>query len=209
MMLATVEPGAGMSVTIDSEPLPVEAMGLKTIGDVLAHVQTQNRLVTQVLIDGEPPDLTGVAQLRQRSLQGHVVYIETTEPREIALQVLAAIDAQMTDAEAGRLAAIEHLGAGEPNEALKKLSGCFTAWQTAQEAISKVSQLLRVDLDRVIVEGVSLNTALQNFAEQLRSIRQALESRDYVTLSDVLHYEIGTTVRQWRDALTQLRAIVA
>lgn len=208
-MLATVEPGAGMSVTIDSEPLPAEAMGLKTIGDVLAHVQTQNRLVTHVLIDGEQPDLARVPALRKRSLRGHVVYIETTEPREIALQVLNAIETQMTDAEAGRTAAIDHLGAGEPNEALKKLSGCFTTWQAAQEAIGKVSQLLRVDLDRVIVDGVSLNTALQNFAEQLRTIRQSLESRDYVTLSDVLHYEIGATVKQWRDALTQLRAIVA
>ena len=198
-----------MSVTIDSQPLPVEALGLQTIGDVLSHVQTQNRLVTQVLIDGREPDLSRMPQLRQRSLRGHTVFVETTEPREIAIQVLDAIDRQMLEAETGRQAAIDHLSAGEPNEALKKLSGCFTTWQAAQEAIGKVSQLLRVDLDRVIVDGISLNTALQNFAEQLRNIRQSLESRDYVTLSDILHYEIGTTVKQWRDALAQLRAIVA
>ncbi|MBC7785442.1 MAG: hypothetical protein H7144_16535 [Burkholderiales bacterium] len=198
-----------MTVTVDSQALPVDELGLQTLGDVLTHLQTHNRLVTHVLIDGRAPDLEHVPQLRRRSLLGHTVFIETTEPRQIALDVLDEIHRQMDEAETARMVAIDHLSVGEPNKALQKLSGCFTTWQAAQDAIQKVAQLLRVDLDLIRVEDVSLSSALQAFAEQLRTVRGSLESRDFVTLSDTLQYEISHTIRQWRDALAQLRAIVA
>ncbi len=198
-----------MTVTVDSETLPVEQLGLATLGDVLSHLQTQNRLVTQVLIDGCEPDLQHVPQLRKRTLSGHTVFIETTAPREIALDVLDQIDRQMDQADVARVSAIDHLTAGEPNKALQKLSGCFSTWQSAQEAIEKIAQLLRVDLNMIRVDDITLTEALQAFADQLKSIREALETRDYVLLADTLQYEVGQTVRQWRDALAQFRDIVA
>lgn len=197
-----------MTVTVDSESLPVEQLGLSTLGDVLSHIQGKNRLVTQVLIDGSEPDLSHVPTLRSRELLGHTVYIETTEPRQIALDVLGEVEAQMDQADAARAAATDHLNAGETNKALQKLAGCFTIWQSAQQAIEKVAVLLRVDLELVRVDDITLAQALANFAEQLRSIRASLESRDYVSLADTLRYEIGETVHQWREAITQLRAIV-
>jgi hypothetical protein len=123
--------------------------------------------------------------------------------------VLNEVEQQMDQADLARIAAIDHLAAGEPNKALQKMAGCFTIWSSAQEAIAKVSQLLRVDLELIRVDDTTLAAALQAFADQLKIIRETIEARDYVGLSDVLHYEVGQTVRQWRDALTQLRAIVA
>ncbi len=198
-----------MTVTVDSETLPIEQLGLSTLGDVLSHLQGQNRLVTQVLIDGREPDMDHVPQLRRRTLLGHTVFIETSEPRQIAIDVLDEIERQMDQADLTRVAALDHLSAGETNKALQKLSGCFTIWQSAQQAIEKVSQLLRVDLELVRVDDITLASALESFAAQLKSIREALEARDYVSLGDTLRYEIGETVHQWRDALTQLRSIVA
>ena len=44
-----------MSVTVDHEPLPVDKLGLDTVGQVLAHLQKDHRLVVQVLIMGYIP----------------------------------------------------------------------------------------------------------------------------------------------------------
>jgi len=49
-----------MSVTIDREPLAVRELGLQTVGQVLAHVAKDNRLVVQVLIDGQEPDIEAI-----------------------------------------------------------------------------------------------------------------------------------------------------
>ena len=40
-----------MSVTIDHEMLSTDDLGLKTIGQVLSHVHTRNRLVVNLLVD--------------------------------------------------------------------------------------------------------------------------------------------------------------
>src|SRR5437773_6829111 len=46
-----------MPVTVDHQPLSTETLGLQTVGQVLAHLQQQDRLVVNVLIDGQEPDL--------------------------------------------------------------------------------------------------------------------------------------------------------
>ena len=45
-----------MSVTVDHRPLAAENLGLKTLGQVLAHLQKDNRLVVHVLIDDHVDD---------------------------------------------------------------------------------------------------------------------------------------------------------
>lgn len=194
-----------MTVTVDTEVLPATELGLSTLGELLSHVSGRNRLVTQVLIDGQAPDLDRVPQWRGRSLNGHTIFIETHATTDIAIEVLDEIERQMDSAEIAREKAIDDLHAAAPSKALQKLSGCFTAWGVAQTAIGQVAKLLKIDLEQIRVEDITLAAALANFAGQLRDIRDSIESRDYVALTDVLTYEVGKTIAQWRDALTQLR----
>jgi hypothetical protein len=199
-----------MQVHVDSHALAVTELGLETVGDVLQHIRTSNRLVTHVTIDGQTPDLGHMKQVRRHALRGHTIFFETTEPKRIVDDVIDEIERQMDQAEQTRELAINDLSASQPTKALQKLSGCFTTWHAAQQAIDKVAQLLRVDLNLVrLGDDMTLQQSLEQFAVQLKAIRQAVEARDYVSLADILQYEIGRTVSQWRDALTQLKAIVA
>jgi hypothetical protein len=194
-----------MSVTIDHEPLAAEKMGLKTVGHVLAHVQKENRLVTSLLIDGEEPDLNRIGTVRQALLMGHTLYIETTDPAQMALDVLADVEDRLGETDRLRLDAANFLQQGQPSRAMEKLSGCFSAWQTAQESVLKVSQLLKIDLETMRVSGRPLARLVDDFTSQLRQIKSALENRDFVTLGDILTYEATDTSNRWRDALTALR----
>lgn len=71
-----------MSVTVDHESLAAESLGLTTIGHVLSHLQRDNRLVINLLIDGQKPDLGRLGQIRAAPLDGHTLFIETAEPQE-------------------------------------------------------------------------------------------------------------------------------
>ena len=88
-----------MSVTVDDRPLPAEQMGLQTIGQLLSHIQKENRLIVHVLIDGEEPDLARLGSLKQAPLRGKTLYIETTEPKQMALEVLDAVESQLAEAD--------------------------------------------------------------------------------------------------------------
>jgi hypothetical protein len=59
------------------------------------------------------------------------------------------------------------------------------------------------------VWGKPLTELLQDFTNQLRQIKTALEHRDFVTLTDILTYEATETSNQWRDALSALRGTIA
>lgn len=198
-----------MSVTVDHEPLEIETMGLKTVGQVLSHLKRGNRLVTNLLIDGRAPDLDGIGAVRRAPLNGHTVFIETAEPREMALSVLADVEEQLDETDAFRNEAIDLLQRNQPGKAMEKLSGCFAVWQTAQESLLKVGQLLRLDLDAVRAGGQPLSEMMTRFADQLRQIKTAIEHRDFVTLGDILAYEAEETGTHWRAALAAVRDVVA
>jgi hypothetical protein len=198
-----------MSVTIDHLPLAVEEMGLRTVGQVLAHIQKDNRLVTSLLIDGLEPDLDRIGTVRQSLLTAHTIFIETTDSAKMAIDVLSEVEDQLTETDRLRVSAIESLQRGQASRAMEKLSGCFSTWHIAQDSVLKVAQLLRIDLEALTVWGRPLTDLLQQFTAQLVQIKTALEHRDFVTLCDILTYEATETSNQWRAALTAIRSTIA
>lgn len=198
-----------MSVTVDHEDLAVEEMGLTTVGEVLHHLQRDNRLVIKLLIDGEQPNLAIMGQLRAKPVNGHTLFIETAAPREIALDVLAEVDAELERADELKSQVVELLQKNEPAPAMQRLSGCFTVWNAARESLQKTTQLLRIDLETIRLDTCTLHESLLQFAEQLRQIKTALESRDFVSLADVLEYEMTQTTDRWRQAIGVVRRIVS
>ena len=101
-----------MSVTVDHENLEVETLGLQTIGQVLSHLQRDNRLVVNLLIDGRQPDLDRLPQVRQSPLSGLTLFIETAEPREMALEVIEEVESQLREADRLKGEAVDLLQQG-------------------------------------------------------------------------------------------------
>jgi hypothetical protein len=162
-----------------------------------------------VLIDGEEPDLDRLSVVRQKSLHGLTVFIETAKPCEMALEVLDAVESQFDEADRLKCEAVDLLQKGEPTRAMEKLGGCFTTWLHAQESVLKTAQLLRIDLEALQIDGESLSSWVNAFAEQLRGIKGALEARDFVLLCDILTYEAADTTDKWKCALGAIRATIA
>jgi hypothetical protein len=198
-----------MSVTVDQEPLAVEEMGLNTVGQVLAHLRSDNRLVVNLLIDGEKPDLDRISQIRQSLVLGKTVFIETVHPSEMALQVLAGIETQLGAAEQSKSEAADLLAHNQVAKAMEKLSSCFSTWNNARESIVKIAQLLRIDLEKLSVCSQSLVSVLAEFTAQLRQIKEALVDRDFVSLSDVLLYETSHTNQRWQAVLAAMRGVIS
>ncbi len=198
-----------MSVTIDHEQLSTTDLGFETIGHVLSHVHTRNRLVVNLLIDGEEPDLDRMSDVKRVKLLGHTLFIETAEPRAMALEVLDEVEEQLAEADRLKGEAVDLLHRNAAVRAMERLSGCFSTWQHAQESILKTAQLLRIDLTHVTIDGRPLSDVMNDFAGQLREVKHAMEDRDFVTLADVLTYEMTQTSRHWHEAIDALRGAIA
>ena len=198
-----------MSVTIDHEPLPVRELGLQTVGQVLAHVARDNRLVVQVLIDGQEPDIDQIGSVRATPIDGRTIFIETANSGELAQNVLDEVVNQLTSAEQSKQAAADLLQQGQTSKALCELGVCIRAWQHAQQSIVKVLELLRVEPADVIVANQPLEQCLANFGIQLRQIKSSLEQRDFVSLGDTLQYETSDTTQSWLSCIDAVRQLIS
>jgi hypothetical protein len=197
-----------MPVIVDEKTLATDELGLQTVGHVLTHLQRDRRLVVNLLLDGEQPDLTKMDLFRATPLPGHTIFIETADPRQMALDVLDDVASHLDEAESLKTGAIEFLQANQPARALEKLGACFSIWQHGQESILKTAQLLGIDLDRIEVGDRMLTQVLEEFTFQLRQIRTALQNRDFVLLADTLMYEATETTSHWRASITALRKAI-
>jgi hypothetical protein len=198
-----------MPVTVDDAPLHAEELGLRTVGQVLSHLKKTNRLVVHVLIDGQEPDLQHLGDIRRSSVEDHTVFIETSDPRDMALAVLKEVESQLAEADRIKNEAASLIQKNQNTRAMEKLSGCLTTWQHAQRSLVGTAQLMKINLDKIVVRGRNLTALAEEFAEQLKQIRQSLENRDFVTLSDLLLYETTDTTQGWRDALRELRRLIS
>ena len=197
-----------MSVTVDQEPLAAEELGLATVGEVLAHLQRDDRLVVNLLIDGQRPDLSGMSQIRKSLVLGRTLFIETARPKQVALDVMDEVETQLRNADEFKSEAADLLQRNQVAKAMEKLGVCFTTWQVAQESVVKTGQLLRIDLGTLVVEGQSLMEIMSEFTGQLRQIKETLVDRDFVLLSDILLYETTESSRKWGAVLEAMRAVI-
>ncbi len=197
-----------MSVTVDRKPLHAENLGLKTLGQVLAHLQKDNRLIVHLLIDGKEPDRQHLRKARQSPVNGHTVFIETADPRQMAIAVLDQVAAQLDEADRLKTEAAELLQRKQNAPAMEKLSGCLTTWQHAQESVLKTARLLRLDLSLIRVAGHAVADELQKFTVQLKRIRRALERREFVTLEEILLHETAETSGSWRSAIDAIKKTI-
>ena len=94
-----------MAVTVDHQPLLADELGLRTVGQVLAHLQRDNRLVVHVLIDGREPDLNHLGTVRREAIANHELCIETADPRQLATEALSEVGEQLKEADRLRIEA--------------------------------------------------------------------------------------------------------
>ncbi len=132
------------------------------MGEVLAHLQRDDRLVVNLLIDGQQPDLSVMSQLRKSPVLGRTLFIETARPRDMALEVMDEVEMQLRNADQFKSDAADLLQKNQVAKAMEKLGVCFTTWQAAQESVVKTGQLLRIDLSALIIEGQSLVEIMGN-----------------------------------------------
>ena len=118
------------------------------------------------------------------------------------------------DSHREREAIVDSLCKGRSDQALKDLPDYLQIWQALQQSISSLARLLKIDLDSLEVysggdpddPGKSLLFAdhIKTLSDKLIEMKQALESEDFVFLSDIINYEFDSLTETWQGLLEEL-----
>ncbi len=198
-----------MRVLLDNDECD---MAVGSVGEAVAAgaalASDRGRTVTDVLVDGTRWSDDQLASPDIEQATATEVQIITADPGELVSETFAEAAWALSDAGKLQEEAAQLIQAGQPRDAMDKLRDAVSIWLSVQAAVTKGSQLARLDLDSVTMDGISARLCIERLAEQLRMIRSALQANDPVGLSDTLLYEMPEVVDEWRGLLEQLRGLV-
>jgi hypothetical protein len=179
----------------------------KTWGDLLECLDTDaaaaGRILSSARFDGvEEPSFREPSAIA-RPLSGVArVDVRTAQPvaflRECLLEAIPGLEE--TARRARHLADIYRGHDLKPgHEGLQGLASDLAAVAALSDMLSGP---LGIDLAQITVEGVSAARHAEHMARTIDALVSAQEDHDWVTVADVLEYELEPAVRRWAALLT-------
>lgn len=202
-----------MEISIDGERREV-ALLPATIGTLIDELKTSvgqdDRVVLSVSVDGKEMDICRQQEIADTPAgQFGSVEIETADAKVLCRATLeeAGRHIQPVVDEASRVA--ELLDAGKDTEAFSRILPCLEVWSTIMAAVEKVAILLELDIREVTTGEASLPEVIQELAEMLRDLKEGIDARDLVAVSDAMKHEMPEVAGKLSEQLAALCSTIA
>jgi hypothetical protein len=189
-------------VTLD---LPAKS----TIGQLVDAAKLRLRGTSQIVLgvrcgDEEvpPEQLDDIWPLASDTFEN--VEIITGHAAEVVADALQVTRRALVTTYALGRSASEKLAAGSIQPAMKELVECSNVWSRVHQAVVQSCALISINPATLEVAGRPLADWLRDIARMLGSIKSAMESRDYVLLTDILRYELDDVLGSWEQMLEGL-----
>lgn len=181
-----------------------------------ARAEEHGRMIVEAIADGKPLDDSALA--RPDNVQREILELRLTsvEPKELVRSTLLGAEDALEQAKADQYSAAEMIQAGQLDEARDPLASMLETWQAVREVVTRGSQVLKVDLDRVDLARVSggrLGGRVSDRSHELFStlddLKSALAREDWSAVGDSLAYDFDELVNSWQVMLRSLADHVA
>jgi hypothetical protein len=201
-----------MQVFLDDEPYVVEESSAPSVGavlnDVLRHVRAEGRCLASIRCDGAEIGADDLERVLAAPADTYArLDFVSSRGGDLVIEALARVQAMLMEVEPVRLQTVEYLNQGRMNESMESLRVFFEAWRQAHEVVLQSAQLIGLDLTALVVEGRPLAEFFSQYAGQLRRLKEALEARDTVLLSDMLNYEVDATTKHLIEIIERVKQV--
>jgi hypothetical protein len=177
--------------------------------DLDARCEARGEVVTAVRFDGvEQPDFRGPG-LQPRELAGlATIEVEAIRPADLLLstidQAVRAVDTLQQAAE--RIgASFRGFDVSRANEELADLAGSLGSVVTVA---STLSQAVQVDLAHLMCGGVNASQMVDELVAHADALISAQEIGDWITVADIVEYDVAPCLRRWPAVFEALRQSV-
>lgn len=198
-----------MDIYLDDNRAALAATAEMTLGELVAatkqDLSARGRMLVGIVCDGLDVTGEGFAQQLQQPLSAFSrVDLQSADPTELAAEGLRTAGALLDATEEAIPEIVQEIAEGKLAEAMPKLGECCQAWLQVHEGICNVTTLRGIDPHKFVVDGGAMMAQLNVPADRLKQLRDALEAKDFVLVSDVLTYEFGEAIASWRALLAAL-----
>lgn len=185
-----------MKLTVDGrDDFPVDHAS-RSLADILYDVsevlQGERRAILAVVVDGNSIRPEGLAlEFADKTTQDVTALEIRSEPVvdlvEESLRDLEEVLPELPEACRG-LSELFH--GGDNEDGVQKFEQLSTIWHVVRERQLQILHALRLDADHVKIEGKTFAEIETSLSDILTKAADALAANDFITLSDLLHYEL-------------------
>ena len=183
---------------------------LQTWGDLLtvldADLAAAGEVVTAARLDGvDEPTYREPDFLDKKLAEVEHVDIEAGSPSELARRSVdeAAIALESLRAAARRIGT--DFRGHDVSTANRDLSALSDGLRILVTTIHALAQILHLDLNGLDCDGEPAETRIEAAGEALRMLIEAHETEDWITVADVLEYDLDPALGSWRPLLDRFR----
>jgi len=194
---------------LDNAPDPAASLE-EVLGDVRQTLSGTDRIIVGIRCDGvDLADEELTASLPRSVATFDRIEMQSAEPVQLVCEALESAE-KLLDQSADQSAEVaDMLTQGASSAALEKLGQCCVGWQRVHQTIVQAITMLQVDPSTITGETDSLATLLATPTEFLQQIKDGLTNADFVTVADVLRYELEPALDAWRKMIKQVRQVTS
>lgn len=97
---------------------------------------------------------------------------------------------------------------GSIEEAMELFAAVCDGWDTIHRAIDAMANFKGFDLATLEIDGESALQILAHPTEFMREMQEAMESKDYITVADILEFEIAPLFPRFEKLMAEIAARV-
>lgn len=193
-----------MRITLDEQACELSAT---SVGEAIAAAadlaESNGRLVVEVYVDGEKLSDEALGEERRMASNADEVRLVSVEPTQMVRQTLLDAAELLESIDMTQRTAAERLQEADEATGFEMLGEALEMWIIVQRATLQSAQLLSLDLDKVRTDEMTMLEGIERLNGHLVQLRSALQTRDSVSVSDTLLYEMPAVVEAWEALLKQ------
>lgn len=199
-----------VEVLLDGKEVGKSIAEDSTLKDALHYMQSnlcpKDHLVIGVRCNGEEiPSEKMEASLNEPISTLEKLEVTTSTREHLITDAMTQASISLEDTESTCKKVAELFTEGKNPEAIESLGECLRIWQHIHEAVGKSLIMLDVDPTTMMIQDESIDVVIRKPIDVLMQFKQALQSQDYVLLSDILEYEFSNVIDSWHSVIARIR----
>lgn len=198
-----------VKIRVNGESFDIGPSGVTDIADLVRKIKTARfepgELIVSLIVDGESMDvatLEAQGNPMPASQVGSVEIVTVKRPFEKAAELLRGMGEYLGRLSDGMAGMADKFRIGDEEEANTNLGKALDGLGVFTDLVETVKSLSRTDLSTVVDEtGESLGAKEGRLLNALKDMEGAQVNKDWVLVADILEYDVGPLIREWRALL--------
>ncbi|MEE8483099.1 MAG: hypothetical protein V3S46_00750 [Nitrospinota bacterium] len=198
-----------MLIKLNGSDIELEVSGFNDLGELLEDIKKSRlsgkEFIADIVINGdEVPSEKFDNVLKSPLSEIESLEIKTANPRDVSLSTLKNLDPFLENLVTLLEQSADKFRMEKEEDANKFFISCVEGLQTFVGLLDKIKTLNVLDLTSITYESVPVSEKEDALLKVSNSLFNSQKSKDWVSLGDVLEYELVPIIKDWRAILPLL-----